>query len=114
MKFLLDQNFDRRLVQPLRQSGHDLKVVAVDYPSGLRDEEVLSLAVSEDRIILTNDRDFGELAVKELLPHAGIIYLRMRWTTAAAKWDRLSQVLTEYSGDLDRFLVVTDSAVRIL
>jgi predicted nuclease of predicted toxin-antitoxin system len=113
LKFLLDQNFDHRLIRPLRADGHDITIVAVDYPPGIPDRDVLAIANREGRIVLTNDRDFGELAVREKLPHAGIIYLRMRRITAAAKWDRLNEVLREHAGHAGLFLTVTESNVRV-
>ena len=113
MRLLLDQNFDRRLVRLLRDDGHDVTVVGVDYPPGLPDEEILAIGRREGRILLTNDRDFGELVVSRGLQHAGIVYLRMRETTAEGKWQRLRQVLMDHADDLHRFLVVTEGAVRV-
>jgi predicted nuclease of predicted toxin-antitoxin system len=113
VKFLLDQNFDHRLIGPLRANGHDVTIVAVDYPPGMPDRDVLVIAHREGRVVLTNDRDFGELAVREKLPHAGIIYLRLRRTTAAAKWERLNEVLREHAGHAGFFLTVTESSVRV-
>src|ERR1700674_5331695 len=108
MRVLCDQNFDRRLLPIMRHHGHDVTVVALDYPPGLPDRQVLAIAHREGRILLTNDRDFGELAISEQLPHAGIIYLRLRRSSAATKWERLAAVLTEYANQFDRFLVVTE------
>ena len=55
MKFLLDENADRRLVPFLKQLHHDVTVIGEDYPASLLDHEVLTIAVREQRIILTND-----------------------------------------------------------
>jgi hypothetical protein len=60
MRFLLDENADARLVSYLTDQGHDVTQIATDYPSGLPDEQVLSLAHQEGRILITNDKDFGE------------------------------------------------------
>jgi predicted nuclease of predicted toxin-antitoxin system len=61
MKFLLDQNADFRLIPHLRQLGHDVAAVSRDYPPGLPDEDVLTIARKEKRILIVADRDFGEL-----------------------------------------------------
>ncbi len=61
MKFLLDQSTDARLLPYLRDLGHDATRIGSDYPSGLSDEEVLAIAREEGRILITDDRDFGEL-----------------------------------------------------
>jgi hypothetical protein len=62
MKFLLDQNADRRFASYLRGLGHEVTVVSVDYPPGLPDADILAIAQREGRVILTNDRDFGSLS----------------------------------------------------
>jgi predicted nuclease of predicted toxin-antitoxin system len=77
MKFLLDENVDARLFPFLIDLGHDVTLVAHDYSYGLLDEDVLALAHQEHRILLTNDRDFGELIIRHQLPHAGIVLFRL-------------------------------------
>jgi predicted nuclease of predicted toxin-antitoxin system len=81
MKFLLDQSTDARLSTYLRQLGHDVTRVAADYPPGLLDPKILSLAHAEGRILITDDRDFVELVFRLKLPHAEVIFLRRGWTT---------------------------------
>jgi predicted nuclease of predicted toxin-antitoxin system len=53
MKFLLDQNAERRIAPFLRNLGHDVKVVAVDFPPDISDQEVLTDAYEEQRILIT-------------------------------------------------------------
>ena len=77
MRFLLDQSTDARLIALLTQHGHDATRVARDYPHGLPDAQVLALAHAERRIVITDDRDFGELIFRRGQPHAGVIYLRL-------------------------------------
>ena len=64
MRFLLDENTDFTLVAFLQQLGHDVTCIAHDYPAALKDTQVLSIAASEQRILITNDKDFGELIVR--------------------------------------------------
>ena len=115
MKFLLDQSAERRIALFLRNLGHDVKVVAVDYPPGILDHEVLAHAYAEQRIVITNDKgDFGELIFKDFHPHAGVILLRrMKPGDIQAKQDRLTYVLTAYANRLNHFLVVTPTNVRV-
>src|SRR5437764_8614200 len=108
MNFLLDQSTDARLITRLRDLGHDALRVGRDYPPGLPDEQVLSTAISEQRILITEDRDFGELIVSKKLPHAGVIYFRLHSTALTLKLDRLDYILTHHSHELDKFLVVTE------
>jgi predicted nuclease of predicted toxin-antitoxin system len=115
MKFLLDQNVERRLVSFLKNLGHDVKVVNIDYPAGILDQEVLSSAYKESRILLTNDKgDFGELIFRHHHPHSGVIlFRRMRSGDMLTKQERLSFVLQAYANQLHHFLVVSPTSVRV-
>jgi len=115
MKFLLDQNAERRIAPFLRDLGHDVKVVAVDSPPNISDHEVLAYAYKEKRILITNDKgDFGELIFKDLHPHVGVILLRrMKPGDMQAKLDRITYVLEAYADRLNHFLVVTPTTVRV-
>jgi predicted nuclease of predicted toxin-antitoxin system len=114
MKFLLDQSTDARLIIHLKHLGHDVTRIGSHYPSGLSDQDVLALAKQKKRILITDDRDFGELVFRLKLPHAGVIFLRLgTYAPLDLKIARLSFVLTQYSTKLDQFLVVTKDTVRV-
>jgi predicted nuclease of predicted toxin-antitoxin system len=113
MRFLLDENADIRLAAFLTEQGHDVATVVDDYPQRTLDRDLLALARQEGRILITNDLDFGDLVIRERLPHAGIILLRLRSTALAVKRDRLAAVLRDHAESLDRFLVVTESTIRV-
>jgi hypothetical protein len=114
MKFLLDESADLRLAARLRDLGHDVKSVAADYHYALPDPQVLSTAHQDGRILITNDKDFGELVFRHLQPHAGVILFRLPYgASLTLKLDRLDHVLTVHSGSLDLFLVVTERSVRV-
>jgi predicted nuclease of predicted toxin-antitoxin system len=114
MKFLLDQSTDARLSTYLRQLGHDVTRIAKEYPPGLLDPKILSLAQAEGRILITDDRDFGELIFRLQLPHAGVIFLRLgTYAPLSLKIERLEYVLTQYADQLDQFLVVKRGSVRV-
>jgi predicted nuclease of predicted toxin-antitoxin system len=113
MRFLLDENADLRLRPVLLELGHDVTAIAVDYQASISDRDVLDLAYAEGRILITNDRDFGELVFRQHLPHAGIIHFRLATTRFAVKRDRLLHVLITYADQLDRYLVVTERGVRL-
>jgi uncharacterized protein with PIN domain len=63
MRFLADENFPANAVKELKAAGHDVIWVRTAAP-GSRDEDILALAAREERIILTFDKDFGELAAR--------------------------------------------------
>jgi predicted nuclease of predicted toxin-antitoxin system len=113
MKFLLDESADSRLASYLRERGHDVTVIAHDYPHALADQAVLAIAKAEGRILIANDKDFGALIFAQKLPHAGVILFRLRTTVLAVKLARLEYVLTNYSERLTNFIVVTEQRVRV-
>lgn len=113
MKFLIDESADARLAGYLRSRGHDATLVASSHRPGLTDEEVLAIAHAEGRILLTDDRDFGELVFRRHRPHAGVIFFRLSTTAIAVRIERLNHVLTRHVQHLDQFLVVSEGGVRM-
>src|SRR3954453_1659012 len=107
------ENVDARLKTHLTQLRHDVARVGSDYPRGLPDREVLSTAQAEGRVLITNDRDFGELVFRLRQPHQGIILLRLGdYASLAIKIQRLDDVLARYGDRLDHFIVVTLRSIR--
>ena len=113
MRFLADQNLERRVALALQAQGHDVTVGVVDYPGNLPDPAVLALAYREGRILLTNDADFGELIARHHHPHAGIILFRMKAATAKRKIDRLAVVFRDHADQLNQLIVVTEQRIRV-
>jgi predicted nuclease of predicted toxin-antitoxin system len=113
VKFLLDESADYGLVQVLRGLGHDATSISHDYAQALSDTDVLAIAQREGRIILTGDRDFGELIFRQQLPHSGVIYLRLGSSPLPVKAALLIHVLTNYSEYLHDFVVVTEKSIRV-
>lgn len=113
MRFLIDESTDIRLGYHLADLGHDVKFVARQFVPGLADTEVLAAAQREGRVLITDDRDFGELVYRQLRPHAGVIYLRLGTTRLRARIERLGRVLSEHAHDLGEFIVVTDHGTRV-
>ncbi len=78
MRFLADENFIGDAVRALRTRGHDVDWILEQKPGSI-DDEVLALAQQDKRILLTFDKDFGELAFKLRLPAtSGILLFRLR------------------------------------
>lgn len=113
MRFLLDQSTDRRLAPMLRQHGHDVLIVGVDYPHSLPDYRVLAIARQVGHILVTQDRDFGELIFRYRRAHAGVIFLRFPPMELNAKLARLLHVINNYADQLRQFVVVTERQVRV-
>ena len=76
MRFLADENFPLASVWRLREAGHDALAAAEIMP-GSKDENVLAFATRDNRILLTFDRDCGELIYRKGKPAPlGVVYLR--------------------------------------
>ncbi|MBA2520431.1 MAG: DUF5615 family PIN-like protein [Chloroflexia bacterium] len=94
--------------------GHDSSRIGRDYPPGLPDREVLDIAHREQRILITNDKDFGDLIFQRELPHTGIILLRLPLdSTAQQKIAALERLFATHQDQLFRYVVVTPRGVRV-
>lgn len=81
MRLLANENFPGAAVEGLRKDGHDVMWVRTECP-GVGDQTVLALAQSEGRIVLTFDKDFGELAFRAgLSANSGVILFRLPMAT---------------------------------
>jgi len=77
VKLLANENFPKASVLLLRSLGYDITSIGEDNPS-VSDQSVMEIAEAEQRIILTFDRDYGELIYKHnYKPEQGVIYLRL-------------------------------------
>ena len=113
MRFLLDEGLPFRLAAYLQSEGHDVAICGRDHPRSLQDRDILAIAVAEQRIVLTNDKDFGDLVFRDRLPHAGVILFRFGYLPIEVRIALLRQVLTEHVDALDRFFVVSPQGIRI-
>jgi len=112
MRFLVDECTGPKVAQWLRDQGHEVFSV-YDEARGLDDSTILSKAFSENWILMTNDRDFGEKVFRELHPHRGVVFLRLLDERPASKIDAIRRLLESYADQLtDHFVVVTESQVR--
>jgi predicted nuclease of predicted toxin-antitoxin system len=114
VKFRLDESAEYRIAGFLQDLGHDVLAIAHDYPESLADRTVLQIARTEERILITNDRDFGELIFRHNLPHSGVIYFRLRpESTADEKIAWLGRLFVTHADRLAQFIVVTPGRVRV-
>ncbi len=112
MKFLADECCDRDLVGALRKVGYDVLYVLESKP-GATDDEVLALAFDERRILLTEDKDFGELVYRLKKPAHGIILIRIGVKNRSLKWPRMKKLLDSYAERCTgRFVVIDENKFR--
>ena len=75
MNFVADESCAGPVIRALREAGHDVVAIA-EIAKGATDEQVLERAVSEKRVLITEDRDFGELVYARGRSSAGVILVR--------------------------------------
>lgn len=113
MRFLADENFPGAAVTVLQQQGHDIVWIRTDAP-GSSDQDILARAQAEERIILTFDKDFGELAFRFGLPAAsGIILFRIPLSTPSSVTSIVISAIGTRSDWSGLFTVVESERMRI-
>ncbi|MBI2056832.1 DUF5615 family PIN-like protein [Candidatus Pacearchaeota archaeon] len=76
MKFLADENIASSVVQELRNQGFDVKDVKEGDLRGATDRTLIRIADKEERIIITHDKNFGNVLIQPTIKHKGIIMVR--------------------------------------
>jgi predicted nuclease of predicted toxin-antitoxin system len=99
MRLLADECCDALLVEGLRRDGNEVLYMK-EFSPGAADYTVLQLAASQQRVLLTEDKDFGELVVRLRLPADGIVLLRINPADSALKLTRLRHLLQHHVGRL--------------
>ncbi len=113
MRLFADENVARAIVLRLRDRGHDV-LYASEVRPGTADADWLIQAEAEGRLILTSDKDFGELIFRDRLTSHGVILLRLGDMTLADRLARLEGVWpTVEAHPGGKFLVITPTKVRV-
>jgi predicted nuclease of predicted toxin-antitoxin system len=113
MKRFADENVARPIVARLRARGHNV-LYASEVQAGAPDTDWLSRAESEGRLILTFDKDFGDLIFRDGLTSHGVILMRLGNLTLAERLVRLDEVWgTVEANPTGKFMVITPTKIRI-
>jgi len=113
LKFLVDVGVSKKVEEWLLRNGYDIKAVR-DINPKMEDDKILSISVSENRMVITMDKDFGELVYNSGLPHSGVLLLRLEDSKADEKVKTVKKILTEYSDRLlNNFCVFRNGRFRI-
>ena len=113
MRFLIDASVSGDVIQYLRDSGHDVSSIAEISPEA-EDNYILAMAVAEQRILITNDKDFGELVFRNRQAHLGVLLFRLKDESAPNQVRVLSSVLRTYASYIEeQFTVVGEDRLRI-
>jgi predicted nuclease of predicted toxin-antitoxin system len=102
----------RALVEWLRLSGHDVVYVA-DIAPRATDRDVMSLAAEDHRLLLTEDKDFGDLVFRQTQPVPGIVLIRMGPSQRQRKAQRLTAAVERFGDTLfGRYTVIEEARFR--
>lgn len=113
MNLLADESIDREIVESLRREGHLVWYVAEMEP-GISDRTVLDLANQKNALLLTADKDFGEIVFRQRRLSRGVILLRLAGLSSEEKARIVRSLITFRERDLlGSFSVVTSTGVRI-
>ncbi len=113
MRFLANENFPLDVVEALRKIGHDVAWIRTDAP-GSKDHDILKRGVTEQRVLLTFDKDFGDLAFQEGLPATcGIVLFRLQATSSAGLATLVVTALQSRTDWASHFSVVEPGRIRV-
>jgi predicted nuclease of predicted toxin-antitoxin system len=104
--FLVDENVEWEIVDRPRSLGH-AAVHASEISPGLPDNEILKVASRAGQVLLTNDKDFGELVFRKNHPSTGVILVRLPGLPPVTKARLVAQAVQRYARQLLGAFVVT-------
>ena len=113
MRFVADEGVERFVVDRLRTDGHEVLYILEAGP-GLVDTEVLALAVRVRAVLITSDKEFGELVFRQRKAMGGVLLLRIMGLSSEDKLELVSSVVREHGKRLSgAFSVLSPRAIRI-
>jgi predicted nuclease of predicted toxin-antitoxin system len=113
MNFLADESVDGQIVERLRQEGHDVLYVAEMEP-GITDDQVLEKANENQALLMTIDKDFGELVFRLGRLHHGVVLVRLGGLSSERKAEIVAIAVSRYAESLDNsFSVISPGRIRI-
>jgi len=113
MNFLADESCAGPVVQALRKAGHDVVAIA-EVAKGATDEAVLERALNHNCVLITEDRDFGELVYARGRSSAGVILLRFHSRARLLKPATVVDAVAKLRSRLAKsFTVIEPGRVRI-
>ena len=105
MKFVDDEGVDAPIVRVLRNQNHDVFYIAESLKS-ISDERILKIANQKKSVLITADKDFGELVFRRKQVHHGVLLLRLKGLKPKRKAEILSEVVEEIGDRIVKAFVV--------
>lgn len=113
MNLLADESVDFGIIEALRENGYEVEAIIEIDPS-IDDDEVLGIAIEKDVILLTEDKDFGELTYRLKKPNTGILLIRLSGLTIEKKVGMVLETLDKHTEELkNHFSVLSVNKLRI-
>jgi predicted nuclease of predicted toxin-antitoxin system len=121
MRIVADENIDCGIVKQLEDSGHEVRHFQgkawsdrPPYSASISDEEVLAIAQTDSAILLTEDKDFGELVFRQRLTTSGVILIRLAGLSSDEKASLTSRLIALHGSEMrGRFTVISPAGIRI-
>lgn len=113
MKFVADEGVGGPIVERLRQAGHEVRWILETNPTA-DDEVVLRISIEENCVLITQDKDFGEIVFRNRSAHTGIILMRLEGLSNRLRAESVLEVIEKYGEKLrGAFTVLTPDVIRI-
>ena len=113
LKFALDVGVGNKVGQYLMNEGYDALLIASINPN-MADFEILAIAENEKRMVVTMDKDFGELVYHSGKAHAGVLLLRLEDATGDEKVEVMQFIMDNFKDQLEnKFCVFKNGQLRI-
>lgn len=113
MNLVADESVDFGIIRGLRQNGITVFAIVENLP-GIPDEEVLQIAVHKNCLLITEDKDFGELTYRLKLKHTGILLLRLSDIPREERIELATETIRKLFDKLENnFSVLTKRGLRV-
>ncbi len=114
IKFLADANVEKKIIERLLRFGFDVKWIP-DYNCEMDDVALLTMANNEKRILITNDKDFGELVFLKKQISIGIILIRVKGQDTKEKVELVEKLILNYKEKIpNHFSIITSKKFRFM
>lgn len=113
LRFIIDVGVGKGIEKYLQEQGYDTKAVR-DIDPSMQDKEIIRIAASENRMVVTMDKDFGELVYHSSMKHCGVLLLRLEDATGAQKLQLIKHIVENYHSQIKNcFCVFQNDKFRI-
>jgi predicted nuclease of predicted toxin-antitoxin system len=113
LKFILDVGVGKKVQNYLENAGYDT-ISVIDLDNTMLDTNILFIAEKENRIVITMDKDFGELVYRSKQSHNGVLLLRLEDANGTEKAEVVSLIIEQFANEIEgKFAVFQHGRLRI-